>query len=266
MQRLVCMKLALPMLMATICATSFAAPISPTEPMPLFNGKDLSSFYTFIKGRGRDADPKAVFTVVDGEIRVSGEEWGCITTNEEFTNYRLIVEFRWGDETFAPREKAARDNGILLHSTGKDGGYGDTWMHSIECQIIEGGTGDLLVVGDGSKDFELTVPAAPERQGNSPVYQKGGTPVTLNSGRANWWGRDPAWTDTVDFRDAKDVEKPVGEWNTIECIAKGDTLKVLLNGVLVNEAFGLKPTAGRIQIQSEGAETFFRRVELLPLE
>jgi hypothetical protein len=254
------------MLMATICATSFAAPISPTEPMPLFNGKDLSSFYTFIKGRGRDADPKAVFTVVDGEIRVSGEEWGCITTNEEFTNYRLIVEFRWGDETFAPREKAARDNGILLHSTGKDGGYGDTWMHSIECQIIEGGTGDLLVVGDGSKDFELTVPAAPERQGNSPVYQKGGTPVTLNSGRANWWGRDPAWTDTVDFRDAKDVEKPVGEWNTIECIAKGDTLKVLLNGVLVNEAFGLKPTAGRIQIQSEGAETFFRRVELLPLE
>ena len=260
------MHFVLPVLMATICATSFAAPITPMEPMPLFNGKDLSSFYTFIKGRGRDVDPKEVFTIVDDEIRVSGEEWGCITTNEEFTNYRLIVEFRWGDETFAPREKAARDNGILLHSTGKDGGYGDTWMHSIECQIIEGGTGDLLVVGDGSKDFELTVPAAPERQGSSPVYQEGGEPVTLNSGRANWWGRDPAWTDTKDFRGAKDVEKPVGEWNTIECIAKGDTLKVLLNGVLVNEAFGLKPTAGRIQIQSEGAETFFRRVELLPLE
>ena len=249
---------------AVLCAFA-AAPTTPAEPIQLFNGKDLSSFYTFIKDRGRDTDPKQVFTVVDGMIRISGEEWGCITTSDEYTNYHLVAEFKWGDEAFAPREKAARDNGILVHSQGEDGGYSGTWMHSIECQIIEGGTGDLLVVGDGSKDFELTVSAAPEPQGSSPLYQPGGKPVTINSGRANWWGRDPAWTDTIDFRGAKDVEHPVGQWNRLECILRGDTIKVLLNGVVVNEAHGLKPTQGRIQIQSEGAEMFVRRFELHPL-
>lgn len=249
---------------AVLCAFA-AAPTTPAEPIQLFNGKDLSSFYTFIKDRGRDTDPKQVFTVVDGMIRISGEEWGCITTSDEYTNYHLVAEFKWGDEAFAPREKAARDNGILVHSQGEDGGYSGTWMHSIECQIIEGGTGDLLVVGDGSKDFELTVPAAPEPQGSSPLYQPGGKPVTINSGRANWWGRDPAWTDTIDFRGAKDVEHPVGQWNRLECILRGETIKVLLNGVVVNEAHGLKPTQGRIQIQSEGAEMFVRRFELHPL-
>ncbi len=243
-----------------------ASPIVPKETIPLFNGSDLSAFYTFIKERGRDTDPKQVFTVVDGAIRVSGEEWGCITTNEEYADYHLVAEFKWGPKTWPPREKAARDNGILLHSTGEDGGYSGTWMHSIECQIIEGGTGDMLVVGDGSKKFSLTVSAAPEKQGSSPVYQPGGEPETLNSGRANWWGRDPDWEDVIDFRGKRDVEHPVGQWNRLECIARGDTVRIVLNGVLVNEAFDMKPRAGRIQIQSEGAEIFFRRFDLHPLD
>src|SRR5665648_128931 len=121
----------------------------------LFNGKDLNGWYTFIKGKGRNSDPNKVFTVQDGLIRVSGEEFGCITTNEDYENYKLLVEFRWGDITFAPRVDKARDSGVLLHSTGEDGGYSGIWMHSIECQIIEGGTGDLLVVGDGTEKFSL---------------------------------------------------------------------------------------------------------------
>lgn len=245
---------------------ALAGPIRPAEVLPLFNGTDLSSFYTFIKERGRDSDPKQVFTVVDGAIRVSGEEWGCITTHEEYADYHLVAEFRWGPKAWPPREKAARDNGILLHSTGEDGGYSGTWMHSIECQLIEGGTGDMLVVGDGSKKFALTVSAAPEKQGSSPVFQPGGKPETLHSGRANWWGRDPAWEDVIDFRGSRDVEHPVGQWNRLECIARGDTVRILLNGVLVNEAFHVKPKAGRLQIQSEGAEIFFRRFELHPLD
>ncbi len=51
----------------------------------------------------------------------------------------------------------------------------------------------------------------------------------------------------------------------MECIAGGDKISVILNGTLVNEAINVKPYMGRIQIQSEGAEIFFRRVEMTPL-
>jgi len=231
----------------------------------LFNGKDLGGFYTFIKERGRGEDPKGVFTVKDGQLRVSGEEWGCVTSEQEYENYRLVVEFRWGDKTWAPRENSARDNGILLHSVGEDGAYGGVWMHSIECQLIEGGTGDFIVVGDDSDNFTITCPVAPEESAGCPIYLPNGEPRRVTKGRVNWFGRDPGWKDVKGFRGAKDVEKPVGEWNTYELIADGGAIKVILNGVTVNECRDAKPCKGRIQIQSEGAEVFFRRVDLYPL-
>ncbi len=231
----------------------------------LFNGKNLDGWYKFVQNRGRDIDPKNVFTVQDGMIRISGEEWGGITSNEEFENYRLIVEFKWGGKTFAPRLENARDSGILLHSIGEDGASDGIWMHSIECQLIEGGTGDFIVVGDGSKNFSITSPVASEKQGSSYIFQPGGELATINGGRINWYGRDPGWKDVIDFRGSQDVEKPVGEWNKVECVVEGDEITIYLNGKLVNHATHVKPSKGRIQIQSEGAEIFFRKVELRPL-
>ncbi len=228
----------------------------------LFDGHDLSHFYTFLKDRGRDSDPKSVFSVVDGLLRISGEEWGCITSRESFENYHLVAEFKWGERTWGERADRARDSGILVHSTGPDGAYSGTWMHSIECQIIEGGTGDVLVVGDGSDKFSATAPVAPEKQDTSYLYDAAGTPATIHSGRINWWGRDPSWSDTKGFRGARDLEKPTGEWNRLECIAVGRTLSVFVNGVLVNQCVDVEPRRGQIQIQSEGAEIFFREIAL----
>ena len=232
----------------------------------LFNGKNLDGWYTFVKGKGKNIDPNKVFTVQNGMIRISGEDWGCITTNEEFENYKLQSEFKWGEITYAPRTDRARDCGILLHSKGEDGGHSGTWMHSIECQIIEGGTGDLLVVGDGSKSFSLTCPVAPEKQGSSHVFDPAGKTVTINGGRINWWGRDPGWKDIKGFRGKNDVEKPVGEWNKLECIVKGNEISVYLNGTLVNRAVDVQPSKGKIQIQSEGAEIFFRKISITSLK
>jgi hypothetical protein len=69
----------------------------------------------------------------------------------------------------------------------------------------------------------------------------------------------------LDFRGEKDVENSVGKWNTLECIAEGDNLTFILNGIVVNEATNVRPQKGKIQIQSEAAEIFFRRIELFPL-
>lgn len=231
----------------------------------LFNGKNLKGWYTFLQERGRDNDPKQVFTVVDGMIRISGEEWGCITTRKSYDNYKLIVEFKWGDLTHPPRKESARDSGVLLHSQGEDGGSQGIWMHSIECQIIEGGTGDFIVVGDGSDRFQVTCEAADEKQAGSYLFQPGGQSVTIHEGRVNWFGRDPEWEDVIGFRGRHDIEKPRGQWNTLECIAEGDQLTYLLNGITVNKAIQVKPASGRIQIQSEGAEIYFRKIDLTPM-
>lgn len=259
------------MLAISICWTSIASaetmkPVTPDTPIVLFDGKELTGFYTFIKDRGRDTDPKKVFTVQDGILRISGEEWGCITTTETYKDFVLRVEYTWGDETFEPRTDRARDSGILVHSQGEDGGYSGTWMHGIECQIIEGGTGDFLAVGDGSEKFAVTCPVAKEKQVSSHLYEKGGELATINAGRINWWGRDPAWEDVLGFRGEKDIEKLPGEWNLMEVLAKGEEITITLNGVLVNHCVKSVPSSGHIQIQSEGAEILIRKIELHPLE
>ncbi len=235
------------------------------EIIKLFNGHNLDGWYTFLQNRGRDTDPKRVFTVQDGMIRIFGEEWGCITTHIEYENYSIVVEFKWGGLTFEPKLENARDSGLLLHSRGEDGGHNGIWMHSIECQIIEGGTGDFIVVGDGTSQFEITGTVASEKQGSSFIFQLEGHTESIQKGRINWYGRDPEWKDVLGFRGENDIEKPVGEWNTLECIALDGQISIFLNGILVNRATNVKPDKGRMQIQSEAAEIFFRRVELTPL-
>jgi hypothetical protein len=242
-----------------------AAPPAAARTHHLLNGRNLDGWYTFLKERGRDNDPNRVFTVKDGTLRISGQEWGCLTTVEEYENYHLVVEFRWGDETFPPRAAKARDSGVLVHSVGADGAYGGMWMYGIECQMIEGGTGDLLVVGDGSQRFAITCPVAPERQGSCHVFQPDGHRQTIHAGRINWYGRDPDWQDRKGFRGRQDREAAVGQWNRYECLARGGDITLILNGTVVNQASGAQPRKGRIQIQSEGAEVFFRRIDLVPL-
>lgn len=231
----------------------------------LFNGVNLDGWYTFLENSGRGNDPKGVFTVKDGMIRISGEEWGGITTHAEYENYSLVTEFKWGKLAFEPRLENARDSGILLHSQGEDGSSDGIWINSIECQVIEGGTGDFIVVGDGSDQFQITSTVALEKQKNSFVFQPDGHKETINEGRINWFGRDPEWKDVIDFRGVNDIEKPVGEWNTLECIALDGQITIFLNGILVNKATDVKPSRGRIQIQSESSEIFFRKIELKPL-
>ncbi len=196
--------------------------------IPLFNGKDLSGWTIFLNHKDKSdprADPKGVFRVEDGVIHVSGEEFGCLTTEKEFENYRLLVEFKWGEKKWPPRENAVRDSGILMHAVGPD----RVWPKSIECQIQEHDCGDFYMVD--------------------------GTSIVVDGKR-----------ETRYKKKTKDVEKPNGEWNTIEVVCDGDKITNIVNGVVVNEGSMASVTKGKIVLQSEGAEVFYRKVELTPLK
>lgn len=248
--------------MVVNCDQLFADQVK--ESIVLFNGKDLTNFYTYLRGHGKNKDPEKVFSVVDGMIRVSGKTFGCFVTEKEFSNYHLKVEFKWGEKTWPPRLKATRDSGILLHCVGEDGKAGGVWLESIECQMIEGGTGDFILV-KGEKQPALT--AVVEKRGNQWYYApKNGQAKRFQGGRINWYARSPEWKDTLGFRGKNDVENPVGEWNTLECICSGGKITNILNGKVVNEGYNASHTSGKILFQSEGAEVFFRRIELHPLK
>ncbi|WP_051670858.1 family 16 glycoside hydrolase [Bryobacter aggregatus] len=236
--------------------------ITPKAPIQLFNGRDLTNFYTYTR-ESKHEDPNHVFVVANGELHISGQEWGGIVSKEAYRDYRLVVEWRWGDKTWTPRESKARDSGILIHGVGPDGGYSGIWLESYESQIIEGGSGDILVV---TATTPMTATCLCTEDGKELYYDPKGKPVTRSKGRINWYGRSKQWKDEVNFRSKAEVEKPKGQWNRQEVIAAGDRMVCLLNGKVVSSAYDLSHTQGKLQVQSEMAEIYVRRIDLLPLK
>jgi hypothetical protein len=245
--------------------------IKSGDPVFTFNGKDFDGWYTFLRDHKHE-DPDHVFSInAEGQLHISGQEFGGITTEKNYGNYHLVTEWKWGEKTWellTPKSLArpkgcSRDAGILVHGVGPDGAAYGNWLESIEAQIIEGGVGDFLVVS-GEKAPSLTVEVRPG-EAKQVYFAPGGKPMTKRGGRFNWWGRDPAWTDTLGFRDKFNVEKRHGEWNRHEVICDGDAITTILNGYLVNHGTKSNRTEGKIQIQSEGAEIIFRKIEVRPL-
>jgi len=195
---------------------------------PLFNGKNLDGWYSFLKEKGKNNDPDTVFSVNNGLLRISGKQFGYIITERSFVDFHLVVEFKWGERKYPPRENQKRDNGICYYMVGED----RVWPRSIECQVQEGDCGDFWLIDS------VTI-----------VVDGVRTPSTHN-------------TQSVKKRDN---EKPTGEWNTIEVIAQKGKCTHIVNGVVVNEGEDASLRSGRILIQSEGAEIYYRKIEIREL-
>jgi hypothetical protein len=258
-------------------ARAQASAITPSAVIKLFDGRSLANFDTWLVNH-HDADPERVFTVVDQidgapAIRVSGQVWGGLLTKQAYRDYRLIVEYRWGGATWGDRKARARDSGVLLQAQGRPGNtrsdFNGPWLRSIEFQVIEGGVGDIILVsgyGDAGDQLSptLTVTTRKDRDGEN-VFNPQGQPMVFSSGRVNWWGRSEDWEDRLGFHGQHDVESPGLEWTRLEAVVEKGTLKYYVNGKLVNEATGCSVTEGKIMLQSEGAEIYFRRIDLEPL-
>lgn len=254
---------------------------------PLWNGKDLSGWTTWIgkphasvdlPGAAKDEkgnytqpigarDVLGVFSVasVDGKpaIRVSGQVFGELRTKESFSNYHLRLQFKWGEKKWPPRDKpgTARDSGILYHVHAEPGAEGRTWARSIELQIQEHDVGDLYAVGS-----LISVRSKLRTSTPRPIFDYD------PSGEWNSFSQVPG----SDGRCVKqpDNEKPTGEWNTVELICLGEDAIHIVNGKVVMRLHNPRRidtptpqpvTAGAIILQSEGAELFYRAVEIRPI-
>jgi hypothetical protein len=237
----------------------------------LFNGKDLSNWDSYL-GIPRDTAGKKigdtpiglnndrlhVFTVVkqDGTnvIRVSGECIGGISSKAEYENYHLQLTFKWG--TWLQKGRKKKDSGLLYHSVGEQGADSGAWMRSQEFQIEEGDCGDYWGCAGAMAD----VPAI-KRSEKEYVYDQAGALLTFSA-------KSPQGRHCIKRADA---EKPIGEWNTLDLYCFGDTSIHVVNGKVVMVLYHnqqqekdqvLPLTKGKIQLQSEGAEVFYKEVKL----
>jgi hypothetical protein len=231
----------------------------------LFSGKDLTGFYPWLKDT-LYKDPRKVFSVHGGLLRISGEVGGYLATTKEYRDYHLIAEYKWGTRTDG--SQTVRNSGILLHATGPDGNH-SPWMASIECQIAQGCVGDFIVIR-GKDENGSTIPVTLTSEtirgpDGRTRWKKGGTPA-IYSGKQFWWSKhDPDFKEIIDTRGQHDVESPLSEWTRVECICAGKRITIVVNGTTVNECYDVFPSAGKILLESEGFEILFRKLELHPL-
>ncbi|ABG39339.1 protein of unknown function DUF1080 [Paraglaciecola sp. T6c] len=203
---------------------------------------------------GLNADVKSVFSVSQEQqpvLHVSGEIYGGLTSKLNFENYHLSLQVKWGDKKWAPRLEAKRDSGLLFHCQGEHGAFWKVWKACQELQIQESDFGDYIPLAGPGGTIRST-------------YKDGQQFYDPNSQERNQVGGYSHAYLEPDYQH--------GNWNTVELYALADSAVFVVNGEVVmvvtdsiNEQ-GEPLTSGQLQLQSEGAEVFFRDVKIRPIQ
>ena len=234
---------------------------------PLFNGRDLEGWYTFLQRHGKDSDPDRVITVEDGAIHLykhaedgSDVVMGYIATEREYGDYHLRFRYRWGRKKFRPRLELKRDAGVYYHLIGPDA----VWPRALQFQVQQGDVGDLLAL-HGLR-LDTTIDPATRDDPIAPAFlepERGGVPRVLGV----------AGESGIGYQRRSPGDFEVDGWNTAEIIAEGDTTTHILNGRVVNRGRAIRLedpesgpaqpiSRGRIALEIEAAEVYFRDIEL----
>ncbi|MGQ3059204.1 MAG: 3-keto-disaccharide hydrolase [Flavobacterium sp.] len=223
------------------------------------NGKEIPPI-------GYNKNEANVFSVTteNGEpvLRVSGEIYGCVFTKAEYEDYHLKAKVKWGSKKWDPRTDKLMDSGILYHSIGEAGkDYWRAWMLSQEFQLMEGHMGDYWKIANSAIDIRAFMPEGvmnPIASEKQPFL-----PIGAGSPNGGFCLR------------GENHESPKGEWTEVELICYGDKSLHIVNGkvvmVLQNSRYidkgkPIPLTKGKIQLQSEAAETFYKELMIKQLD
>ncbi len=241
----------------------------------LFDGSSLDNWDTYLGVKRIQGDTtlstplglnvdKDVFKIVrqSGEnvLRVSGEIWGGISTKREFENYHLQLQFKWGELRWYPKENDRRDSGLLYHGVGEHGRGDGYWLRSQEFQIQEKDCGDYWGVAGAMFDIRASL-------NSDSIYQYDPKSALLTFSQNSPTGRH--------CKKYPDLEKPSGEWNTVDLYCYKNTSVHVMNGVVImvlensrqtDNGHETELTKGKIQLQSESAELFYRNIKISPIE
>jgi len=212
---------------------------------------------------GLNNDPLNVFSIVEmnGEpvLKISGEIYGAVTTKQEYENYHLSLMFKWGDKKYEPRADKPMDSGVLYHAIGEQGAFWNCWMQSQEFQIQEEDCGDYYTIAGTGADIRAIKKENPDSDWDIFIYNPDSEYKRFKTGE--------------DGRCRKSVNYGKLEgWNQIDLVCLGDKAYHIVNGKIVlivekSVTYGTDDVAkplskGKIQLQSEGAEVFYKEVKI----
>jgi len=218
--------------MKTLIALLLVSPIAIAEPVSLFNGKDLTGWHADVPAADKDPKIAPSFTVRDGMLVSLGKPGGHLITDKEYSNYKLEVQYRFSAKP--------GNCGVLVHASKPRVLY-NMYPQSIEVQMMSGDAGDFWCIGEN-----IEVPDMEKRRPKKDGQEFGGGAKDARR--------------ILNLTDGS--EKPPGEWNTMVIECRGDTVKVWVNGALVNDGSKCTATKGQIALQAEGSEVEFRKLEL----
>jgi len=203
------------------------------QSIDLFNGKDLTGWHIDVPKMDEDPTVRNPFIVRNGLLVSLGTPGGHLITDEVYRDYRLEVEYRFAGEP--------GNCGILVHASTPRALYG-MFPKSIEVQMMHENAGDFWCIVE-----DITVPDMEARRGP----------------REEWGVTEGKNRRILNLTDGS--ENPVGEWNTMVIETLGNTIKVWVNGDLVNYGYDATASEGQIAVQAEGSEVEFRKLRLTPI-
>ncbi len=220
-------------LLISIVVTITSCAISSEKSFSLFNGENLDGWHIDVPEMDSVPDLRNPFIVRKGMLVSLGTPQGHVITDKEYENFRLEVEYRFAGEP--------GNCGVLVFASTPRSLY-KMFPKSIEVQMMHENAGDFwCIVAD------ITTDNMEERRGP----------------KAEWGITEGKKRRIMNLTDGS--EKPLGQWNsmTIECLK--NTIKVWVNGDLVNYGYNATVSKGQIALQAEGAEVEFRKIVLTPI-
>ncbi len=165
---------------------------------PLFNGKDLTGWRTFLDPKLKDVKPDDIWSVKEGVLICTGKANdkqvnGYFHTEKSYKNY--VIRYDWlykRPEKVEDEEKFLGNSGLLIHIQGEN----KIWPKCIEVQGMNRDHGKIIPVS-GAKA-----------------------------------------TSEFDREALKKVRKPIGEWNTTEATVQDGNIIAKVNGVKVDSGKG----------------------------
>ena len=206
---------------------------------PLFNGTDLNGWKALTLKSTKPGSEKA-WSVDAGQkvLRSNGENWVDLQSNDTFDDFTFSCEWR-----FLPGEAVSPNGtGIVVRSNGLNAiGYDPA---GIEINLkIDKPTDDVNGRCGGLISYD--------------------TPAENHTGKTDGRvGERDLSRHLGNTRPAKLV--PIGEWNTTVVECRGDRLKVMINGDVVNEAWGIPSRKGHICLRNQKSAVEFRNIAISP--
>ncbi len=221
----------------------------------LFNGKNWDGWYLKIRS-GDSVLAKEVFKIEDGmvhafkEVPVGSEPQngknpthGLFYTNKIYSKYIFKFEYKWGKNKANNFNQFQYDAGLYYHVINDN-----VWPKGIEYQVRYNDAKDLNHTGDiwGLMGYNWTADET-----NRFAFEKdGGKPQAIR-------GAEHLGKLTRNFNGLND------KWNQCEVIVMGDKYAIhKLNGEIVNVLTNLPLSEGKLGLQAETGEVYYRNIKI----